>query len=125
MLRCQFLSHVLKALFFIKIALKLSYFAKKCKIFERWVLRPQIPKLRRPTFYFVLQLNDEINLSRLVNFSCGTSFDTDSRQCCYKVAKNARFSLLALPRFAIHQVFFLNHTLQNNYVDSDPVRTGV
>ena len=29
MLRCQFLCHVLKALFFIKIALKLSYFCKK------------------------------------------------------------------------------------------------
>ena len=29
MLRCQFLCHVLKALFFIEIALKLSYFCKK------------------------------------------------------------------------------------------------
>ena len=29
MLRNQFLCHVLKTLFFIKIALKLSYFAKK------------------------------------------------------------------------------------------------
>ena len=35
MLRCQFLCHVLKALFFIKIASKLSYFCKKCKIFEQ------------------------------------------------------------------------------------------
>ena len=43
MLRCQFLCHVLKTLFSIKIALKLSYFAKKCKIFERWGLRPQSP----------------------------------------------------------------------------------
>ena len=48
MLRCQLLSHVLKALFFIKIAVKLSYFAKKCKIFERWVLRPQTPKTAPP-----------------------------------------------------------------------------
>ena len=43
MLRCQFLCHVLKALFCIKIALKLSYFAKKSKIFEQWGLRPQTP----------------------------------------------------------------------------------
>ena len=33
MLRCQFLCHVLKALFFIKIALKLSYFFKKMQNF--------------------------------------------------------------------------------------------
>ena len=43
MFRCQFLCHVLKALFFIKIALKFSIFAKKCKIFERWGLRSQTP----------------------------------------------------------------------------------
>ena len=43
MLRCQFLCHVLKALFFIKIAPKLSYICRKCKICERWGLRPQIP----------------------------------------------------------------------------------
>ena len=41
MLRCQFLCHVLKALFFIKIVLKLSDFCKKCKIFKRWGLRLQ------------------------------------------------------------------------------------
>ena len=29
-------------IFLSKIALKLSYFCKKCKIFERWGLRPQI-----------------------------------------------------------------------------------
>ena len=41
MLHCQFLCHVLKALFFTKIALKLCYLiAKKCKIFGRWKLRP-------------------------------------------------------------------------------------
>ena len=43
MLRWQFLCHVLKALFFIKIALKLSYICKKCKICDRWGLRPQTP----------------------------------------------------------------------------------
>ena len=47
MLRCQFLCHVLKALFFIKIALKLSYFCKKCKIFERWGFHFRPPCLRR------------------------------------------------------------------------------
>ena len=41
MLRCQFLCYVLKTLFFIKIALKLSYFCNKFKIFERWRLHPQ------------------------------------------------------------------------------------
>ena len=34
MLRCQFLCHVLKAIFFIKIALKLSYFCKKMQNFR-------------------------------------------------------------------------------------------
>ena len=34
MLRCQFLCHVLKALFFIKIALKLSYFCKNMQNFR-------------------------------------------------------------------------------------------
>ena len=43
MLCCQFLCRVLKAIFFITIALKLSYFYKKGKIFERWGLRPQTP----------------------------------------------------------------------------------
>ena len=72
MLRCQFLCYVLKTLFFIKIALKLSYFCKNfralgapppdprakkaifakiffckkaifAKIFERWGLRRQTP----------------------------------------------------------------------------------
>ena len=34
MLRCQFLCHVLKALFFITIALKLSYLCKKMQNFR-------------------------------------------------------------------------------------------
>ena len=55
MLRCQFLCHVLKALFFIKIALKLSYFCKKMqnlralgdppldpRAYGGWGLRPQM-----------------------------------------------------------------------------------
>ena len=43
MLRCQFLCHVLKALFFIKVALKLSYICKKMQNFRGWGLRPQTP----------------------------------------------------------------------------------
>ena len=44
MLRWRFLCHISKALFFIKIALKLSYlFVKKCKILEGWGLHPQTP----------------------------------------------------------------------------------
>ena len=34
MLRCQFLCYVLKTLFFVKIALKLSYFLKKTQNFR-------------------------------------------------------------------------------------------
>ena len=46
MLRCQFLCHVLKALFFIKIPLKLSYFCKKiAKFSSARGLRPQTPEL--------------------------------------------------------------------------------
>ena len=62
MLRCQFLCHVLKALFFIKIAPKLSYFCKKMQNFQAlgaspqkpplafggWGLRPQTPKHSPP-----------------------------------------------------------------------------
>ena len=49
MLRSQFLCHVLKALFLIKIALKLVIFEKKkCKTFERWGLCPKTPKTAPP-----------------------------------------------------------------------------
>ena len=52
-----------------KIALKLSYFCKKCKIFERWRLRPQtlknsLPSLQisgyAPEFTYVLR---KVNVS--------------------------------------------------------------
>ena len=46
MLRCQFLCHILKALFFIKIALKLSYFCKKMQNF--WVLGGGLPPDPQP-----------------------------------------------------------------------------
>ena len=46
MLRCQFLCHVLKALFFIKIALKLSYFCKKMQTFQ--ALGTPLPDLHWP-----------------------------------------------------------------------------
>ena len=58
MLRCQFLCYILKTLFSIKIALKLSYFYKKLQNFRAlglrrpdprasggWGLCPQTPKL--------------------------------------------------------------------------------
>ena len=60
MLRCQFLSHILKAIFFIKLALKLSYFCKKMQNFRAlgapppdlrasgsWGLCTQTPSLRQ------------------------------------------------------------------------------
>ena len=53
MLSCRFLCrHVLKALFFIKIALKLSHFCKKMQrppmASGGWGLRPQTPKTAPP-----------------------------------------------------------------------------
>ena len=42
MLHCQFLYHVLKAFFFIAIALNLSYFCKKCKSIECWSPLPDL-----------------------------------------------------------------------------------
>ena len=49
MLRCQFLCHVLKALFFYQNSSKIKLFLqKKCKIFERWGLRPQTPETAPP-----------------------------------------------------------------------------
>ena len=62
MLRCQFLCHVLKALFFIKIVLKLSYFfAKKCRMFERWGLRPT-PQDSPPIANFWLRACKRVSL---------------------------------------------------------------
>ena len=43
MLRCQFLCHVLKVLFFIKIALKLSYFCKEMQKFQALGALPPDP----------------------------------------------------------------------------------
>ena len=47
MLRYQFLCHVLKALFFIKIALKLSYFCKKMQNFRALGAPPLRPPCLR------------------------------------------------------------------------------
>ena len=44
MLRCRFLCHVLNALFFIKIALKLSYFCKKMQNFQALGAPPPDPR---------------------------------------------------------------------------------
>ena len=44
MLHCQFLCHVLKALFFTKIALKLSYFTKKMQDFRALGAEPPDPR---------------------------------------------------------------------------------
>ena len=45
MLRNQFLCHVLKTIFFIKIALKLSYFCKKMQNFRALGAPPLNPKI--------------------------------------------------------------------------------
>ena len=65
MLLCQFPCHVLKALFFIEIALKLSYFCKKkCKIFEHWGIRPQTLKIAPPIANFWLRARPRLQLER-------------------------------------------------------------
>ena len=48
MLRCLFLCRVLKALFFIKIALKLSYFCKKNAKFQALGAPPPDPQNSPP-----------------------------------------------------------------------------
>ena len=49
MLRCQFLCHVWKALFFIKIALKLGYFCKKMQNFRALGTPPLDPRNSPPS----------------------------------------------------------------------------
>ena len=70
MLRCQFLCHVLKAIFFIKISLKLSYFCKKMQNFLApgalppdplasggWGLSPRPPKQPSHREFLATRLN--------------------------------------------------------------------
>ena len=51
-LHYQFLSHVLKALFFIKIALKLSYYWKKMQNFQTLGAPPPLPQTQFPIANF-------------------------------------------------------------------------
>ena len=72
MLRCQFLCHVLKASFFNKIGLKLSYFRKKMQNFQAlgaplpdlrasggWGRRPQSPKIAPHCKFLATRLNQK------------------------------------------------------------------
>ena len=54
MLRCQFLCYVLKT-FYIKIALKLSYFCKKVQNFRALGAPPPNPKISPPIANFWLR----------------------------------------------------------------------
>ena len=47
-LHCQFLCRILKALFYQTSSEIKLFLQKKCKIFERWGLRPQTPKTAAP-----------------------------------------------------------------------------
>ena len=47
-LHCQFLCRILKALFYQTSSEIKLFLQKKCKIFERWGLRPQISKTAAP-----------------------------------------------------------------------------
>ena len=70
MLRCQFLCHVLKALFFIETAPKLSYICKKMQNFRAlgasppdprasggWELYPQAPKTDPHCEFLAMRIN--------------------------------------------------------------------
>ena len=61
-------------IFFIKIALKLRYFCKKCQIFERWVLRTQTPKTAPPIANFWLRACPEMD--SVSHKSCAASATT-------------------------------------------------
>ena len=47
-LHCQFLCRLLKALFYQTSSEIKLFLQRKCKIFERWGLRPQTPKTVAP-----------------------------------------------------------------------------
>ena len=55
-LHCQFLCHVLKALIFIKIFVKFSYFCKKMQLFLCWGLRLQTPRPQKAPLNAILWL---------------------------------------------------------------------
>ena len=99
MLRCQFLCYVLKTLFFIKIALKLSYFCKKMQKFRSiglWRLEasPPDPKISPPTPHC------EFLATRLVPFLVKTFFLVFTW-----IRRKKEFHFSWRPFFALHLIY--------------------
>ena len=96
MLRCQFLCHVLKALFFIKIALKLRYFCKKMQTFRALGAPPPAPVGLRRLGAPPPDPQDGPPL-RISGYASGCAFERrsplESGKKCSSVGENSFFGL--------------------------------
>ena len=77
MLRCQFLCYVLKTLFCIKIALKLSYFCKKMQNFRTLRAPPPDPQIRPSLRIFGYAPANIQGFKRVLDLTCKCKKRTD------------------------------------------------